>query len=248
MLKRAFLAAGQRFPAVVHPIWKVIYPHIRRSEVYVGHEYDTDRQDVFEKIYRDNLWHADESRSGAGSAFAQTHHLVQALPRLMQRLGATTLLDAPCGDFHWMRRVAFGPDVSYVGGDLVRPLIDDLTRNFGNDRRSFRVLDIVDDALPPCDVWLCRDVLFHLPNADVRTVLERIDPSRCKYFLSTSYPWLDTNVDVKAGGFRFINLERPPFSLPPPEEIIDDFAFPEPPRMLGLWRVEDIIARRRAAL
>ena len=45
------------------------------------------------------------------------------------------------------------------------------------------------------------------------------------------------NYDVVTGDFRAINLERPPFDLPPPTRVIDD-AFPaNPDCRLGVWEI-----------
>ena len=60
------------------------------------------------------------------------------------------------------------------------------------------------------------DVLFHLPNKDVITVLANFANSEIPYLLTTTYTFPKRNEDVKPGGFRFINLQLPPFLLPPP--------------------------------
>lgn len=234
-LKAGIVEAGRRVPWVTNPLWTAIYPHIRKNEYYAGAEYHDDRQAVFEKIYDSNLWYSDESRSGVGSTMAQTESIRAQLPRLLASLNAKQIYDAPCGDFNWMRHVALAPDVHYLGADVVRPLIERLQREFGDSHRRFRVGDIVEEIAPECDVWLCRDVLFHLPTSDVMRVLANIDPAKTRYLLTTTFPWVNANRDVHAGGFRYINLQNSPFFLPPPMRTIDDFNFPEPPRVLGLW-------------
>jgi hypothetical protein len=40
----------------------------------------------------------------------------------MEAHDVKSLLDIPCGDFHWMRRVNL-QGLSYVGADIVRELI-----------------------------------------------------------------------------------------------------------------------------
>jgi hypothetical protein len=97
------------------------------------------------------------------------------------------------------------------------------------------VLDIVHDELPEADLWLCRDVLFHLPTVDVIETLRNFARSKIPYLLTTTYDFQKVNVDVKPGGFRYVNLREPPFSLPKPILKIADFVAPAPPRYLALW-------------
>jgi hypothetical protein len=214
-----------------------IYVVIHRDEKYLGDEY-TDRLEAFRTIYRENRWDSSESVSGRGSTLAYTAALRKSLARCLSKLEVETFLDAPCGDFNWMRYVTLPPETRYIGGDIISELVDTLQRAHGGERYSFHTIDIVKDPLPAADLWLCRDVLFHLPNKDIEAVLT------CQLtgfiFLTTTYDFPKKNLDVKAGGFRFINLRRPPFGQPKPLLRIRDFVAPEPPRHLGLWYSEQI--------
>ncbi len=44
----------------------------------------------------------------------------------------------------------------------------------------------MEGPLPKADLWLCRDVLFHLPNKDVITVLANFANSEIPYLLTTT--------------------------------------------------------------
>ena len=94
------------------------------------------------------------------------------------------------------------------------------------------------------DLWLCRDVLFHFPkpNQDILRVFRNFVAAAIPYILTTTYNFPKKNDDIKAGGFRFINLRLPPFMLPRPLSIVPDFVVPEPPRYLGLWSREQVAA------
>src|SRR3712207_7875432 len=46
-----------------------------------------------------------ESYSGRGSELGATESLRSYLPQLFERLNIKTFLDAPCGDWNWMRQV-----------------------------------------------------------------------------------------------------------------------------------------------
>ena len=164
----------------------------------------------------------------------------KALAKYLKTLNVKVFLDAPCGDFNWMQHVELPEGDLYIGGDIVGRLIEDLQQAHGNPTRSFRKLDIVEGPLPKADLWLCRDVLFHLPNQEVITVLENFANSEIPYLLTTTYNFPKRNEDVRPGGFRFINLQLPPFLLPRPLSRITDFVAPEPPRYLGLWSREQV--------
>src|SRR5215470_10844794 len=64
-----------------------------------------DLAETFSAIYQNNSWRNSESVSGRGSTLARTSVLREALPILLKELNCQCLLDAPCGDFNWMRQV-----------------------------------------------------------------------------------------------------------------------------------------------
>jgi hypothetical protein len=76
----------------------------------------------FEKIYHMGLFGSKVSRSGTGSTMEQTAHIRAALAQLFEELGIKTLLDVPCGDFHWMRHINIS-NMHYIGGDIVADMV-----------------------------------------------------------------------------------------------------------------------------
>ena len=131
----------------------------------------------FRHIHRTNLWGADGSVSGLGSESDATANLRQRLPGFLHELGATSLLDAPCGDGGWISDLDIG--MPYTGADVVPELIDGLRSRpeRAGISRNYLVADITRDALPRADAILCRDCLVHLslptsrprlPISDVR--------------------------------------------------------------------------------
>lgn len=198
--------------------------------------------DAFRQAYA-GLWSGNESQSGAGSSLEQTATIRRALPPLCSRLGVGTLLDLPCGDFHWMSAVDLG-SVSYIGADLLPELIEANSHRFARQGRTFRVLDLVTSQLPDADLLLCRDCLVHLSFADIASAVANIRASRTTYLLTTTFPGQQVNEDIATGDWRPINLQAAPFGWPPPEQLLTEncteggglFA----DKSLGLWRVEAI--------
>ena len=75
---------------------------------------------------------------------------------------------------------------------------------------------------------------------------ERVRRDKATSLLTTTYSFARTNRDINPGGFRFINLQKPPFNWPPPATKIADFVVPWPPRYLALWSRESILALPRS--
>ncbi|WP_432830371.1 class I SAM-dependent methyltransferase [Dactylosporangium sp. CA-092794] len=195
--------------------------------------------DVFEFIYERNVWGSGESASGLGSELAQTRVLRVALPELLHRLGATRLLDAPCGDFRWMRHVDLG-GIDYVGLDVVERMVATDQERFGAPGRRFVAGNVISEPLPEADVMLCRDCLVHLSYRQIFDALGNIARSGIGYLLATTFVERAENHDIVTGDWRPLNLCAPPFSLPPPLQVIvegcteNGGAFAD--KALGLWR------------
>jgi len=201
------------------------------------------RYQVFSDIYRDNRWRDRESRSGSGSNLSETEVLRGELPALLASVDATTLLDAPCGDFHWMCEINLD-GVGYVGVDIVPELIERNQARFGGAGRRFEVGDIVNGPLPRADVVMCRDCLVHLSFAEALAALATFRSSGATYLLATTFPDRKANYDKHTGGWRPLNLCLPPFSLPTPLRLVNEgcrvAGGSYADKSLGLWRLADI--------
>jgi hypothetical protein len=198
---------------------------------------------VFRDIYRRNHWSGPESRSGLGAGQDQTAVLTTALPDLLRRLGVEVLLDLPCGDYGWMRRIEL-PVARYIGADLLAEVVRPLEERFGDGAHSFVVLDLTRDPLPEADLLLCRDCLVHLSFGDIRCALVNVLRSGIPWLLTTTFPQCEVNEEIATGDWRPLDLEREPFGFPAPVELLNErctesgglFA----DKSLGLWRTVDL--------
>lgn len=202
-----------------------------------------DTEGIFTYIYEKRVWDASESISGAGSSLKATASIREELPNVFATMGIRSLLDAPCGDYHWMKEVDLDLDL-YIGGDIVRPLIATLNERYGSDAHRFIHLDIIRDPLPDADAFLCRDCLLHLSNEDVLRALENAVRSPCRYLLASTYPDCERNTDIPTGMARPLNLCRPPFDLPEPIRILADPSVHVDEKCLALWDLDRIRAQR----
>jgi len=131
------------------------------------------RYRIFRRIFDLNLWGNCDSASGEGSNLERTAAVRSALPALLARHGVRSMLDAPCGDFFWMKEVALDVD-SYIGADIVPELIAHNIGDHSSQHRWFIVCDLVEDELPRADLVFCRDCLVHLSYAETRRALEQM--------------------------------------------------------------------------
>lgn len=199
--------------------------------------------ETFADIHRAHHWQGSASPSGAGAAREQTTTIEREIPDLLRRLGATSLLDAPCGDFSWMQHVDL-TGISYTGADIVPEIVAENAARYGAPGRTFVQLDLTRDPLPRADVLLCRDALVHLSFADIRRVLRNVRASGTAYLLTTTFPGHAVNEDIVSGDWRLLNLEHAPFAFPPPRALIVEGCTEGGGRFadksLALWRVEDL--------
>jgi hypothetical protein len=193
---------------------------------------------VFTNIFRKNWWSNGESRSGWGAELRRTVSIRGELPDFAQRHSIRSLLDAPCGDFHWMRHVEWPPGFRYVGADIVHDLIVENRRKYLGT--EFMELDVLRDPLPAVDSWLARDLMIHFPNEAVWAAIGQFQKSAIHYLLATTYPNAPHNADIRFGQVRHLNLCAPPFNLPQPFEILREDDDPETGRVIGVWRRSDI--------
>jgi len=205
---------------------------------------EDDVTDVFTKIYSKKIWVSKESVSGKGSEIEHTKKLLRKLGRLLKDLEVKSMLDAPCGDFNWMQHLD-KTGIDYTGMDIVEDLIKSLQLKFGQvPGLTFQVGNIIENDLPRVDLIFCRDCLAHLPFDDIKKALINFKNSGSRYLLTTTYIHRGSNFDIKAGGWRAINLEKPPFNFPKPikviwEDNLDDFGMYHD-KCMGLWDLSEI--------
>ena len=179
---------------------------------------NTNMGEIWTRWYtRDGVPEGRESRSGKTSSLKATANLRRELPRVLERFSVRTLFDAPCGDMNWMRHFLRHSDVSYLGGDVVKSLIEELIHDpYLKARGEFVVIDLTTDPLPSADMMLARDFLFHLSYRDTLSFLKNFAEFDIPYLLTTSYinEGKFENWDTKTPKPRLIDLFQPPYSFP----------------------------------
>lgn len=200
-------------------------------------------EELFTKYYRNNSWNGKESLSGPGSDYEQTKFLIPELSILLKDLKIKSILDVPCGDFNWMKKVDL-ENIKYVGGDIVKEMIHKNNKTYKTKNISFEVINVIESILPKSDLVIVRDCFVHLPNKEIFKALRNIKNSESKYLLTTNFTWksLDNNWDINVGSWRRLNLQQEPFSFPFPKQIIveGNIQSNDRDKTMSLWNIKDI--------
>jgi hypothetical protein len=227
----------------------------RRPPVLAHQRFAADRKSFadlnlaqrFRRIHDTNLWGAPESASGLGSELDATAVLRAELPRLLKKLGVTSLLDAPCGDAGWINRAGLG--VRYVGVDIVPVLVERLQVRAaaGEIDGEYHLADITRDPLPRCDAILCRDALVHLSFANIVRAVANFRRSGAAWLIATTFPEWQVNGDCEDGDWRALNFERAPFSWGAPVELLNENCQEAGggwrDKSQGVWRLAEMSGR-----
>ncbi|KOY86794.1 hypothetical protein AD998_12160 [bacterium 336/3] len=179
-------------------------------------------KEVFTKIYQEHYWGNKDTVSGTGSTLLQTQTLIQELPSLLKKFEIKSILDIPCGDFHWMQKIDL-EGIIYTGADIVEKLIENNTQKHQKSPFiEFQTLDLITSPLPKADLVIVRDCFVHFSYENIFKAINNIKASGSKYLLTTSFTAHTTNTNIVTGQWRTLNFELPPFNFPSPVFIINE--------------------------
>lgn len=166
----------------------------------------------------------DETVSGSGSTLLYTQSIREVFPEIFKEFNIKFFLDAPCGDFNWMKEVNLN-SINYLGLDIVDDIIKINKEKYAKKNIDFRLSDITDDLLPDADLMLTRDFLFHMPHLYIFKFFVNFLRSNIKYILvTTNYNTQNISSNLKEiGKFSPVNLFIDPFSFSNPLKTIYDY-------------------------
>lgn len=184
-------------------------------------------EEVFTDIYRTNRWGGarGEFCSGAGTTntlIVSPYISMISEKAVIEGFLGLTFVDLGCGDFRVGRQLL--PLCSkYIGVDIVEPLIKKNQVTYGTASAQFVHLDIVKDELPGGDVCFIRQVLQHLSNRQIATILKKL-PRYKWVFITEHYPANNVVIqpnkdkihgsDIRLYDHSGVYLTAPPFALP----------------------------------
>ena len=180
-------------------------------------------EEIFSDVYKNNIWGGEKGvfYSGAGTRNPNTSIYIDKLRDFIRQHQIRSILEIGCGDFEIMDKVLAGINIRYEGTDVVDDLIYHNNRTFGNDLISFKKINAIDQELPSADLIIIRQVLQHLSNAQIVSILSKL--TKFKYAFITEHVPITENVDynldkitgphirmrVNSGVF----IDHPPFNI-----------------------------------
>lgn len=176
-------------------------------------------EEVFTDKYQSKKWLVNkqlEGSSGEGSLLVTTKEYCAFLQDFINTKDVRSIVDIGCGDWEFSCTLDLDK-VKYVGYDTVKSVIQKNQDCYGSDHISFLHSDVLTTDLPQADLLICKDVLQHLTNQDIQTLIGQF--KKFKYCLVTN----DLNVlgpcdilinqDIERGKWHPIDLTLAPFNL-----------------------------------
>ena len=165
---------------------------------------------VFSKIYKEDLW---QDGSGGGSKIENVREYVDVLQKYIDKPEIKTVIDLGCGDWQFSKFLDLS-SVLYLGVDVVDSVIDSNIDLYSASNIDFISRDIITYELPQVDLIICKDVLQHLSNRDVISVLIKIIKSSKFALITNDFNSESTsNIDIENGDYRYLDLTLSPFFL-----------------------------------
>ena len=206
------------------------------------------RKGHFEYIYNYNIWGGDETtRNGPGSSRKQTQTVKKTLSMIFDLFPSKKIIlsDIGCGDLAWMKDFVLQNEKSiekYIGYEIASNIVEYDKKMLTSSIFEIINADCVNNVPKYSDVILCRQVLGHLYNSDIKKLVSNVVKSCSLYFITSQDFSVENNEELvidKNHLFRArgINLLKHPFNFPEPIAYIDDFVdfF-----KLGIWKVSDL--------
>ncbi len=173
---------------------------------------------IFTEIYEKAGWGRNDQGigySGLGSTVEHTQTYRQFIEDFIRENYITSVVDLGCGDWTFSKLIDW-QGATYLGIDVVKPVIEENIRLYSSPTIEFRAEDIINADLPRADLLICKDVLMHLTNEDVQIVLQKIGGFKhCIFTHDVDFATRTAqNGDISRGGFRHVDLRKSPFYLP----------------------------------
>lgn len=172
---------------------------------------------AFTQIYDKAIWARNDQgkgSSGEGSTADTTFLYRCFLKNFFKENDIHSVVDGGCGDWEFSRLIDW-QGINYTGYDVVKTVIDS-DAQYASPTIQFVHANFSTTDLPSADLFICKDVLQHLPNDVILALIPQL--KKFKYCLIIndtavrSQAGNQSNVDT-IGGYRLLDLSQPPFNL-----------------------------------
>jgi len=145
-------------------------------------------KNAMEQVYALKLWGGNKSDfySGEGSHHPEivNPYIAVLISFLKSFKSPIVVCDLGCGDFNIGKELVKHTE-NYVAIDIVTDLIAHNKEKFKEKKLEFHCLDIAVDDLPSGDCALLRQVLQHLSNAEIQSIVSKL--TDFKYVILTEH-------------------------------------------------------------
>ena len=185
-------------------------------------------KEAMEQVYKLKLWGTNNADfySGLGSHQPEIiNPYIEVLKIFLTSFKTPiTVCDLGCGDFNVGKELV-KYSKNFVAVDIVEDLIAHNKEYFKEENVVFYCLDIAKDELPKADCALIRQVLQHVSNSEIHSIVSKL--SAFKYVIVTEHLPVGNftpNRNIISGqGIRLkkqsgVNLLAPPFNFKVKEE------------------------------
>jgi len=174
-------------------------------------------EEVFTTIYNERIWginNEGHGSSGIGSTVEATKEYRAFLQDFLHDFSITSAVDLGCGDWEFSQCIDWA-GIDYTGIDIVKHIIEKNKKHFEGNTIRFAHANALTYNLPPADLLICKEVLQHLSNDDIKKICAQF--KKYKYCLITNgisyYTGTSDNSDIFCGDYRDLDLTQPPFNI-----------------------------------
>lgn len=170
---------------------------------------------AFSAIYQNGVWGKNKDGlgcSGSGSTAKNTELYRIYLELFLENNQIKSVVDIGCGDWEFSQLINWN-SIKYTGYDVVKSVIENNTKNYSKPSIKFVNENFLTADLPKADLLICKDVFQHLSNEEIMAFLPQLKKFKHCIITNDINPAIANNLDTRIGGYRPLDLTKPPFNL-----------------------------------
>ena len=158
-------------------------------------------EEIFKSVYKTHRWgKSGDFFSGFGSMPEYVGGYVDYVKEFIKSQGIKSVVDLGCGDF-LVGKLICQRGIAYTGVDVVGSLIQRNTKLHSSANIQFVKRDLIHENIPDGELCLIRQVLQHLSNSAILTILAKLKKYRYVLMTDEWVPHVNEkfNIDIPIG-------------------------------------------------
>ncbi len=161
---------------------------------------------IFTDIINSNQWGYKNQKypicTGIGSSENNTIKYRKLLKNYIINNHIKSVIDVGCGIWEFYHNEF--DDVTYIGIDCVKKVIDFNKERYASKKKIFIYADLLNikNNIPNVDLCIIKDVLQHLSNENIVTLLEKVKKKAKYILLIQDFNQIQDNQNIKNGNYR----------------------------------------------